>query len=186
MTERPAIGRDARIRPIGAFDVALLAELHAAIFTAPWDRPWHAESLAQILAMPNLRLAVCDDPVYVPMAQFLFPKATIKLVPSEDIASAIGSGEVDGAIWTLEQASAWTEAHSGFTAIAPADMGAPILLAYMMPPGADNFRRYLDQWLELKNADGFRAAQFDYWMNGKPRSDRPPRWNLLDSLMGGK
>jgi len=42
-----------RIRPIGAFDVALLAELHTEIFTAPWDRPWNAESLAQILAMPG-------------------------------------------------------------------------------------------------------------------------------------
>ena len=45
--------REGRIRPVGAFDVALLAELHAAIFTAPWDRPWSAESLAQILAMPG-------------------------------------------------------------------------------------------------------------------------------------
>jgi [ribosomal protein S18]-alanine N-acetyltransferase len=44
---------DQGIRPIGAFDVALLAELHTAIFTAPWDRPWSAESLAQILAMPG-------------------------------------------------------------------------------------------------------------------------------------
>jgi [ribosomal protein S18]-alanine N-acetyltransferase len=45
--------RHERVRPVGAFDVALLAELHTAIFTAPWDRPWSAESLAQILAMPG-------------------------------------------------------------------------------------------------------------------------------------
>ena len=55
MTGRSIIGHDARIRPIGAFDVALLAELHKASFTAPWDRPWSAESLAQILAMPGAR-----------------------------------------------------------------------------------------------------------------------------------
>ncbi len=45
--------RDERIRPVGAFDVALLADMHKAIFTAPWDRPWSAESFAQILAMPG-------------------------------------------------------------------------------------------------------------------------------------
>jgi ribosomal-protein-alanine N-acetyltransferase len=45
--------RNTRIRPVGAFDIALLAELHKATFTAPWDRPWSAESLAQILAMPG-------------------------------------------------------------------------------------------------------------------------------------
>lgn len=53
MTERSETGHDAHIRPIGAFDVELLAELHTAIFTAPWDRPWSAESLTQILAMPG-------------------------------------------------------------------------------------------------------------------------------------
>ena len=105
---------------------------------------------------------------------------------SADVAAAIGTDQVDGAIWTLEQAGAWAAVHPGFTAVAPADMAAPILLAYMMPPGADIFRRYLDQWLTLKDANGFRAAQLDYWLNGKPRSDRPPRWNLLDALMGVK
>jgi proton glutamate symport protein len=152
-------------------------------------RSEHAERFldrARILAMSNLRLAVGDDPVLVPMAQFLFPKAAITMVASADVAAAIGTDQVDGAIWTLEQAGAWAAVHPGFTAVAPADMAAPILLAYMMPPGADIFRRYLDQWLTLKDANGFRAAQLDYWLNGKPRSDRPPRWNLLDALMGVK
>jgi hypothetical protein len=65
-------------------------------------------------------------------------------------------------------------------------MGSPILLTYMMPPGADILRRYVDQWVELKAADGFRAVQVDYWINGKPRSDRPPRWNLLDALLAAR
>ena len=89
---------------------------------------------------------------------------------------------IDGAIWTLEQASAWAAAHPGFTAVQPAGTGSPILLAYLMPPGADSLRQYLDQWLELKAADGFRAAQVDYWINGEPRALREPRWNLLDVL----
>jgi proton glutamate symport protein len=62
-------------------------------------------------------------------------------------------------------------------------MGAPILFVYLMPPGAESLRRYLDQWLELKGSDGFRAAQVDYWINGKPRASRRPRWNLLDALL---
>ena len=32
------------IRPVTAFDLALLGELHAAIFRAPWDQPWSAWS----------------------------------------------------------------------------------------------------------------------------------------------
>lgn len=40
-------------RPIGQFDLDLLAELHRRCFTAIWDRPWSAQSFAEVLAMPG-------------------------------------------------------------------------------------------------------------------------------------
>lgn len=150
------------------------------------DRAEHFLERDRIRSMPNLRLAVCNDPVLLPMARLLFPRASFTVVTIGDVAAAVRTGEVDGAIWTLQQASAWAVTHPGLTAVAPANMGGPILFSYMMPPGTDIFRRYVDQWLELKTADGFRAAQLDYWIDRKPRSDRPPRWNLLDALMGAK
>jgi hypothetical protein len=59
-----------------------------------------------------------------------------------------------------------------------------MLFAYLLPPGADTLRQYLDQWLELKVGDGFKAAQHAYWIDGKPRAARRPRWNLIDALFG--
>jgi hypothetical protein len=132
--------------------------------------------------MPKLRLAVFDDPVLVPMLKRLFPNAAIEIVPNYSVLPRIAD-RIDGAIWSLEQAGAWAAAHPGFTAVQPADTGSPILLAYMLPPGADDFRQYLDQWLELKASDGFRAAQIDYWIKLEPRAERRPRWNLLDWLL---
>ncbi len=137
---------------------------------------------ASIMAMPDLRLAVFDDPVLLPMLRRLFPTAAIEIVPDYSVLPAIAD-RIDGAIWTLQQAGAWAAAHPGFTAVAPADMGSPIMFAYLMPPGSEAFRRYLDQWLELKDADGFRAAQIDYWIRQQPRAAHPPRWNLLDVLL---
>jgi proton glutamate symport protein len=147
------------------------------------DRASHFLDRDEIAAMPNLRLAVFDDPVLVPMLRRLFPGATIKVLPSYDHLAELGD-EVDGAIWTLQQAGAWAAAHPGYTAVGPSNMGSPILIAYLLPPGADSFRQYLDQWLELKASDGFRQAQIDYWIKGKPRAERKPRWNLLDALAG--
>lgn len=40
-------------RPIGPFDLDLLAELHRRCFTAIWDRPWSSRSFAEVLAMPG-------------------------------------------------------------------------------------------------------------------------------------
>jgi ribosomal-protein-alanine N-acetyltransferase len=51
MASGPALALD--IRPIGPFDTELLAELHRRCFTATWDRPWSAQSFAEILAMPG-------------------------------------------------------------------------------------------------------------------------------------
>jgi proton glutamate symport protein len=104
-------------------------------------------------------------------------------VPNYDHPPPI-TDQIDGAFWTLQQAGAWAAVHPGFTAVAPSGMGGPILFVYLMPPGADSLRLYINQWLELQNSNGFRAAQLDYWINGKPRTDPRPRWNLLDSVLG--
>jgi proton glutamate symport protein len=99
-----------------------------------------------ILAMPELRLAVFDDPVLVPMLKRLFPNTAIEVVPDYSVLPRIAD-RIDGAIWTLEQAKAWAAAHPGFTAVQSAGTGSPILLAYLLPPGAGDFRQYIDQWL---------------------------------------
>jgi proton glutamate symport protein len=135
-----------------------------------------------IEAMPDLRLAVFNDPVLLPTIRRLFPNAAIQVLPDYSVLPTVAD-RIDGAIWTLEQAGAWAAAHPGFTAVRPANTGGPILIAYLMPPGAEGLRQYLDQWLELKASDGFRDAQIDYWIKGKPRSEQRPRWNLLDTLI---
>lgn len=90
MTERAD-----RIRPIGAFDVELLAELHTAIFTAPWDRPWSAESLAQILAMPGAcgwLLEADALPVGFALARFTLDEGEILLTGVLPAARGQGHG----------------------------------------------------------------------------------------------
>jgi proton glutamate symport protein len=136
-----------------------------------------------IMNLPQLRIAVFDDPVVVKMLRFLLPNAQAEIVPNYDHPPPI-TDQIDGAFWTLQQAGAWAAVHPGFTAVAPSGMGGPILFVYLMPPGADSLRLYINQWLELQNSNGFRAAQLDYWINGKPRTDPRPRWNLLDSVLG--
>ena len=85
--------------------------------------------------------------------------------------------------WTLVEAKAFALAHPGFTAVVPEDLGSPFLLAYMLPPGADQFRRYIEQWLELRKADGFGDAQYRYWIEGIPRARRGQRWCVMRDVL---
>ena len=69
-------------RPATAFDLKLLAELHRAIFTAPWDQIWSEESLAQILAMPGARGWLLEDgsaPLGFVLARFTLDEGEILL-----------------------------------------------------------------------------------------------------------
>jgi ribosomal-protein-alanine N-acetyltransferase len=73
----------ASIRPVTAFDLALLAELHAAVFDAPWDQPWSSQSFAEILAMPGASgwlLTVGTVPVGFMLARFTLDEGDILLM----------------------------------------------------------------------------------------------------------
>jgi [ribosomal protein S18]-alanine N-acetyltransferase len=70
------------VRPVTAFDLALLAELHAAIFKAPWDQPWSAQSFAEILAMPGVRgwlMVRGEEPIGFMLARFMLDEGEILL-----------------------------------------------------------------------------------------------------------
>lgn len=65
MPPPPAISADSlTLRPLGAFDLDLLAGLHQGSFAAGWDRPWTRQSFAEVLAMPGASglLAILTGP----------------------------------------------------------------------------------------------------------------------------
>src|SRR5262249_57155218 len=94
--------------------------------------------------------------------------------------------KVDAAVWTLEQAAAFARSHPGITAVVPQGLSNPFLLTYLMPPGSEVLVHYVNYWLDLRQADGMRARETDYWIVGKPRAAAAPRWSVVDNLLPGK
>jgi hypothetical protein len=126
-------------------------------------------------------LGTLADSAVFRLTKQLFPKA--RIVPLETYDDIPAHPELDAAVWSLDQARAWASGHSGFSAVAASGMGAPLLFAYFLQPSATTLTRYLNTWLSLQAANGFRAAQLAYWIDGKPRPDATPRWNLLDNVL---
>lgn len=86
---------DISIRPVTAFDLALLAALHAEIFTAPWDQPWSAQSFAEILAMPGAHgwlMTRGDTPIGFLLARFILDEGEILLTGIVPAAQRRGHG----------------------------------------------------------------------------------------------
>jgi proton glutamate symport protein len=134
-----------------------------------------------VLSQSGLKLAVFDDPVLVPLSRRLFPNAQLVIVPDYNhLPDAMN--QVDAAVWTMEQATAWSAEHTGFTAVAPDHISEPISTGFAMAPDSAELGAYVSQWLQLRADDGFRAEQIAYWLQLQPRHSSRPRWNLLDDL----
>jgi len=139
-------------------------------------------SRAAINALPHLRIGVFNDPVLLPRVKRTFPNAEIVLLP--DYRTLPDFSKIDAAIWTFVQAEALAAAHPDLIAVAPTDAGNPYLLAYLVPQKSDEFVKFINYWLTLKQADGFEQAQRSYWIDQAPRIDHSPRWSILRNVLG--
>jgi hypothetical protein len=130
----------------------------------------------------GVKIGVFDDPVLIPRLKRTFPNAEIVVVP--DYRQVPDFSKIDAAIWTLVQAEALAAAHPGLIAVAPSDVGNPYLLAYFMPPSAEEFENFVSYWLNLKRTDGFEARERAFWVERIPRADPTPRWSILRNVFG--
>lgn len=84
------------VRPLTIFDAALLAEMYAATFTAPWDQAWSENSFAEVLAMPGGRgwlLARDELPIGFLLARFTLDEGEILLTGIMPDAQRRGHGQ---------------------------------------------------------------------------------------------
>jgi ABC-type amino acid transport substrate-binding protein len=145
------------------------------------DRASRFLNYSEVADNPRLALGVLGGGALFRLTQQLFPKA--RIVPLETYDEFPNHPELDAAVWALDQARAWASGNTGFSAVAASGMGAPLLYAYFLQPGATTLNRYLNTWLSLRASNGFRAQELAYWIDGKPRPDNTPRWNLLDNVL---
>src|SRR5215470_17757163 len=150
----------------------------------PSDRAARFMTRGQILAMPNLRIGVFDDPVLRPALARLFPRAEIVVVP--DYTTLPDFTKIDAAIWTLEQAGAIARSHPGIIAVVPKDVSNPFLLTYLMPPHSDEMVHFVSYWLDLRKADGMHTRELKYWLLGQPRTQATPRWSVVRDVLHWK
>lgn len=72
-----------KIRAVEGFDIPVLAALHAACFTAPWDQPWTDRSFAEVLQMPGSGAyiaALGSEPVGFAVARVVADEAELLLI----------------------------------------------------------------------------------------------------------
>jgi Na+/H+-dicarboxylate symporter/ABC-type amino acid transport substrate-binding protein len=138
-------------------------------------------SQAVIASIPNLRLAFFYDPVVAPLLHNAFPTAELTIIPN--YKELLYRNDFDAAIATFVQASAFATAHPSFSAVLPQGLEGSFLFVYVMPPGSDEFRRFVNSWLLLREATGFKQRMYDYWILGKQPAHTQPHWSIIRDVL---
>ncbi len=185
---------EARSTDIVMAGVAITAERAAAIpfsasyldetlaFIVPDHRRDEFASWEALRGRTDLTLAAPDLPYYVDLMRRLLPRAQIAVMPDLEARMAAGAVDADAIVAAAERGSAWTLLHPEFTVVVPQPGLVRIPLAYPLVRD-DEWRKFVDQWLELKRKDGTLEELYAYWILGRDAAEKQRRWSILDDVL---
>jgi ABC-type amino acid transport substrate-binding protein len=88
-------------------------------------------------------------------------------------------------LWEEMEATAWILRHRHYKIIFSDPPLGVDSLAYAIRSDSQRFLHYLDQWLDLKQSQGFSEKQYDLWIKGKTEIASPPepRWSIIRNVL---
>ncbi len=140
------------------------------------------KSLIAIQENKKLSIAVLKGSSYEKLAKEYFPDHSIILLDQYDEFASGTRGDV--ILWEDSEAAAWAIRHKQFCVINPTPVLGKDTFAYAIRPNNGRFLNYLNQWLQLKTTQGYKAKQYGLWIQGKTEiaAQPAPRWSLLQYL----
>lgn len=181
------------------YDIAMSAvsvneeRLKYLSFTAPYLQPRFVfvtdeknkklfSSLDVVQTDTKLRIAILKGTTYEAVAKELFPHHPIVYLSSYD---DFDPGQADALLWEEQQAVAWSVGKRNYRVIFPQPPMGIDSLAYAIKSNNPRFLNYLNQWLALKQTEGFTKKQYDLWVLGKTEIAAPyePRWSIVRDVL---
>jgi Na+/H+-dicarboxylate symporter/ABC-type amino acid transport substrate-binding protein len=134
-------------------------------------------TLAQIQKLPNLRIGALG--AYEEVVHSHFPDKT--LIIGE--VAELYQNKYDAYMWAELQAYIWCLANPTYTTLTyQGEMGKKYF-AYPMKRNAEQLVHFINEWLVLKQEQGFAYRQRQYWFLGKEYNPATKRWSVLRDVL---
>lgn len=140
-------------------------------------------SIENVRKNRTLKIAALKGTSFENIAKEQFPNNVI--IPINDYEDMDILGEDVALLWDEQEAIAWTVCHRGYRVVIPDISLGLDALSYAIAPNNSRFLHYLDQWLILKQAEGFTQNQYDLWIKGKTEKaiHQEPRWSIIRNVL---
>lgn len=131
----------------------------------------------------KVKIAVLKGSSYTKIAETLFPEKQIIFLNSyEEFAEHYSS---DVLLWEEQEAISWVLRHPEFYVFFPKPSLGIDSLSYPIKAEEERLLCYLNQWLLLKENQGFTEKMYNLWILGKKEeaAEMPPRWSILRDVL---
>ncbi|WDE95838.1 cation:dicarboxylase symporter family transporter [Lentisphaera profundi] len=128
------------------------------------------------------KIAVLDDNPFVEIIKERAPHLKLEFINS-DKEYFTEKNDFDALLISAEAGSAWTLYHPGYSVVIPRPSVFRYGLAAAVAERDADFLSYLNQWLKVKEINGFEEKNYDYWILGKGAEIAKKRWCIGSDVL---
>lgn len=140
--------------------------------------------LYSIQSMKDLNIGISGTGYYSKALEEFFPNAKYTEIPEIRLFLKGKYPEVDAMVFSTEAAAAWSMLYPQYSAVIPKGMKLKVPVAFSLPKGEDEYARFINTWLQLKDENGFQQRVYDYWLLGKNPKAKKARWSVAKDVLG--
>lgn len=132
-----------------------------------------------------IRVGIPDSETARRYAEDVMPSATLVPIRTKKDLDRIlqeGGADFDAIGASSEEGAAWTILYPDFSLVVP-QPPAFIRVGYAVARDNIDLLYFVDTWLLTAKARGTVDALYDYWMLGRTKKTRPPRWSVIRDLL---
>ena len=156
------------------FSNTYLEQANALVMSVPQAEKHH--TLEQIEKDPHFSIGA--QGAYLQVAHTHFPNKPLITGSFEQLVE----NKFDGYLWADLQSYIWCLANPTYTALSFQGQIGKKYFAYPLKKDDDQFLHFLNEWLVLKQEQGFAHQQRQYWFLGKEYNPESKRWSVLRDL----
>lgn len=139
------------------------------------------KSRSEILNQDSLKIGI-SNPYFKKKFNEYLPEAEIVELSSPRDYFKNRHSEVDAYLFSAESGGAWTIIYPEFKVIIPQPVIIKLPMTYPLPKD-ENWKLFVNTWIELKEKDGTISSLFSHFIEGKGADIIEPRWSIIKDVL---
>ncbi len=130
-------------------------------------------SISEVNKNPKIKIAAIGG--YQDIVLNYFPNSLVRTANIEEFTK----GDAQAMMWSELSAYIWCLAHPEYTTVSFNHSLGKNYFAYPVGVRTEQFVHFINEWLNLKEQQGFELKQRQYWFLGKTQTPENERWSIM-------